>query len=64
MTNEEIITDLKEQIIQLYNCTDDPVMKAKLKRISSGSIVLRCKCPNCGEKFEPENGMKLSERIL
>ncbi|NRA78780.1 MAG: hypothetical protein HRU18_11270 [Pseudoalteromonas sp.] len=64
MTNEEIIEALKEEITLLYNCTDDPIMKAKLKRISSGDIVLRCKCPMCGEKFMPEDGMKLSERIL
>ena len=64
MTNEEIIEALKEEITLLYNCTDDPIMKSKLKRISSGEIVLRCKCPMCGEKFTPEDGMKLSERIL
>lgn len=64
MTNEEIIETLKEEITLLYNCTDDPIMKAKLKRISSGDIVLRCKCPMCGEKFAPEDEMKLSERIL
>jgi hypothetical protein len=64
MKNEAIIEVLREEIILLYNSTDDPIMKAKLKRISSGDIVLRCKCPKCGEKFAPEDGMKLSERIL
>jgi len=34
MTNEEIIEALKEEITLLYNCTDDPIMKAKLKRMS------------------------------
>ncbi len=48
MSNEEIIAELKEHITLLYNCTDDSEMKAKLRRISSGDIVLRCKCPMCG----------------
>jgi transcription initiation factor IIE alpha subunit len=64
MTNEEIREELKETIINLYNCTDDAKMKVKLNRILNGDIVLRCKCPMCGEKFVPEDGMKLSERIL
>ena len=48
MSNEEIIAELKEHITLLYNCTDDSEMKAKLRRISRGDIVLRCKCPMCG----------------
>lgn len=64
MSNEEIIAELKEEIILLYNCTDDPEMKRKLRRIINGDIVLRCKCPRCGHKFEPKEGLKLSEKIL
>jgi hypothetical protein len=64
MSNEEIISALKEEITLLYNCTDDSEMKAKLRRISSGEIILRCKCPMCGEKFDPKKNMKLSEKIL
>jgi len=64
MTNEEIREELKETIINLYNCTDDAEMKSKLNRILNGDIILRCKCPRCGHKFATEEGHKLSERIL
>lgn len=64
MTNEEIREELKETIVNLYNRAEDAEMKAKLNRILSGDIVLRCKCQRCGHKFPTEDGLKLSERIL
>jgi hypothetical protein len=34
MTNEEIKEALQKEVILLYNCADDPIMKAKLRRFS------------------------------
>lgn len=64
MTNEKIIEELREDIITLLNCTDDAEMKKKLKTILQESIVQRCKCPSCGEKFDPRENMKYAKRIL
>lgn len=64
MTNDEIIETLKEELIILINCTDDVNLKAKLRNILHGEQVLRCKCPKCGEKFEPKDNLKLSVKIL
>lgn len=64
MSNEEIINELREEIINLRNCTDDPQMIARLYKILNGDIVSRCKCPNCGNKFDPREEMKHAFRIL
>ena len=64
MTNEEIIEEVREDLINLLNCTDDVEMKAKLKTILQDDIVERCRCPMCGEKFDPRKNIKHSKRIL
>ena len=64
MTNQEIITELQEHITLLYNCTDDAEMKAKLRRIKSGFVVERVKCPRCGSKFTTHDNMKFAVKIL
>ena len=64
MTNKEIIEDIKDYLINLYNCTEDTKIRIKLKTILQGSIIKRCKCPMCGEKFDPIENMKYSEKIL
>lgn len=64
MTNEQIIDELKESIKLLLPCTEDEEMKAKLKTILNGNIIHRCKCPRCGEKFEPKDNMKYATKIL
>ena len=64
MTNAEIIKEIQEDLIILMNCTDDLEMKTKIKVILQESIVERCKCPDCGCKFDPRENMKYAKRIL
>lgn len=64
MTDREIIETLKEEIINLRNCTDNPELIKRLYSILNGDIIDYCKCPKCGEKFDPREEMKSSYKIL
>lgn len=64
MTNEQIVAALKEEINLLYNCTDDPDMKAYLRWLKTAYAVERCKCPRCGNKFDAHEGMKYAKKII
>ena len=64
MSNEEIVTALKEEITLLYNCTDDSEMKARLKYIASGLYIDVCKCDVCGHKMKTNEAFKSGFKIL
>ena len=56
---ENIIEFLKIQ----YNGADEK-LKQQIRTILNESIVVRCKCPQCGEKFDPSEHVKYSKKLL
>ena len=56
---DEIIEYLKIQ----YNGANSE-LKEKIKTILLGCIVERCKCPECGCKFDPRENIKYAKKIL
>jgi hypothetical protein len=64
MTDNEIINELKEEIILLLNCTESAKIKEKLLFILNGNVIDMCKCPMCGETFNVDENEKHSFKIL
>jgi len=64
MSKEEIIKEIKEDIIILFNCTDDSETKEKLNNILNGWHIKRCRCPMCGEKLDAKENSILEIKIL
>ena len=64
MTKDEILHEIREDLVNLYNCTDDPYMKNIIRTILNKDYIDYVKCPKCGEKFEAEENMKHSFKIL
>jgi len=64
MTKYEILNEIREDLVNLYNCTDEPEVKGIIKTILNKDYIDYVKCPKCGNKFEPEEGMKHSFKIL
>lgn len=58
--NNEIMSNIKEYLTLMYNETDpsDHITRNAIRHLSRSEIVTRCKCPNCGFKFEPHEGFK------
>ena len=58
---------MKENIIEYlkiqYNGADED-LKQKIRTILNESIVESCKCPKCGEKFDPRDHLKYTKKIL
>lgn len=64
MSKDEILQEIREGLINIYNCSDEPSVKSMIKTILDKDYIDYVKCPSCGNKFEPEEGMKHSFKIL
>lgn len=51
--------EIKEFLINMYQSADEDT-KRRIKILLKNEVVDYCKCPRCGEKFEPEEGRKSS----
>jgi len=64
MSRDEILHEIREDLTNLFNCTDEPEVKRIIRTILNRDYIDYVKCPKCGNKFEPEDGLKHSFKIL
>lgn len=64
MSRDEILHEIREDLTNLYNCTDDTEVKNIIRNILNKDYIDTVKCPKCGNKFETEENMKHSFKIL
>ena len=55
--------NIRKLLEGMYESVDEETKEA-IDVILNESIVERCKCPMCGEKFDPRENLKYAKTIL
>jgi hypothetical protein len=50
--------EIKDFLTNMYKSSTNEITKENIKLLLENEVVTWCKCPRCGEKFEPKDGFK------